>query len=208
MKIEKKHLYVVILLAAAFLIVYGARSKGSEYIVSPENDKRQSIEAENEMGIEPAEDYSGTVKVFVSGEVANYGVVEVPYGARLIDAVEKLGGLTTDADINRTNLAQKLEDGNHYVILKIGEEALNAGANHSMSNSGGGGPQSADGKININAADKTALMELPGIGPVTAERIIAYREQGQGFKSVEDIMNVSGIGQKKYDGIKDMITVK
>lgn len=208
MKIEKKHLYVVILLAAAFLIVYGARGKASEYIVSPEKEELQSSAQEATMEIESEEDISANLKVFISGEVASYGVVEVPNGSRLIDAVEKLGGLTADADINRTNLAQKLEDGSHYVILKIGEEAESAALGQNAQSPASGASSSAEGKININTADKNALMQLPGIGQVIAERIVAYREQGQGFKSIEDIMNVSGIGQKKYEGIKDMVTVK
>ena len=140
------------------------------------------------------------IMVHISGQVYNPGLVELKSGSRVKDAVDLAGGLKKEADIDRINLAKKLVDEEKIYVPKRGEEidleiSLNSESLTSNSNS----------KININTCSK--LMELPGIGEITASKIIDYRSANQ-FKSIEDIMNVSGIGTKKYEDLKDYIIVK
>jgi len=139
--------------------------------------------------------------VYISGEVVNPQVIEMKDGDRLIDAVEKCGGMTEKADKNAVNLALLLKDEDHYVIPKIGENLqLNTSSNNkSLQN---------NNLVNINTADKTILISLPSIGEKTAEKIIQYRETNGNFKSIDDIKNINGIGEKKFEQIKDLITVK
>lgn len=141
------------------------------------------------------------VVVYISGEVKNPQVVEMKTGDRLIDAIEKCGGMTDDADKNAVNLALLLKDEDHYVVPKKGETIINSSNNAISSN-----PNSSN-LVNINTADKSQLSTLPSIGEKTAEKIIQYRESNGKFKKIDDIKNVTGIGDKKFEQIKDMITI-
>lgn len=148
------------------------------------------------------------VTVYISGEVKNPGVVTVEGDKRLSDAVENLGGLTGEADLNGINLAIKLNDEKHYIIPKIGEsnqtqniEVMDINQiNESQINN-------QINKININSASVEELDKLPGVGESTANKIIKHREEIGIFKSVEEIKNVNGIGDKKYLDIKELICV-
>lgn len=140
------------------------------------------------------------ISVYVSGQVKNISVVELEDtgNLRFIDAVNKAGGLTDFADTEAVNLATTLTDGQHVHIPT--KEILFQEQNFSGSSSGGD-------LVNINTADAERLTTLKGIGPALAQRIIDYREQNGAFKSVDDIKNVRGIGQKKFDAFKDKITI-
>lgn len=140
------------------------------------------------------------IMVHISGQVYNPGIVELEIGDRVIDAVKLAGGLKKDADIDKINLAKKLEDEEKVHIPKIGEE-LTSDIIHSNDF------KEKSFKTNINTCAKEELVSLPGIGDVIADRIIEYRKENT-FKSIEDIKNVSGIGDKKFEGIKELITVK
>ncbi|MDR7870257.1 MAG: helix-hairpin-helix domain-containing protein [Tissierellaceae bacterium] len=142
------------------------------------------------------------IMVHISGQVYNPGLVELKSGSRVKDAVDLAGGLKKEADIDRINLAKKLEDEEKIYVPKKGEDIdveISSSSDNLSSNSGG--------KVNINTCSKEQLVDLPGIGEVTATKIIDYRNSNQ-FKSIEDIMNVSGIGVKKFEGLKDFIIVK
>ncbi|MBM7582663.1 competence protein ComEA [Caldicoprobacter guelmensis] len=146
------------------------------------------------------------IKVYIVGAVRYPGVIEVEEGSRLIDVLELAGGATEEADLERVNLALKVQDEGMYKIPKKGEELMVPDPNVSNTTSGiasGKGQQ----KVNINTADEAMLDTLPGIGPSKAKRIIEYREQNGPFKSIEEIKNVSGIGEKTFEQIKDLITV-
>lgn len=144
-----------------------------------------------------------TIMVHISGQVYNPGLVELELGHRLIDAVNLAGGLKKDADIDRINLAKKLVDEEKVYIPKIGEEVPEVIETSVTTTIGG----KESGKININTCSKEELVSLPGIGDVIANRIIEYRSTTP-FKTIEDIKNVSGIGDKKFEGIKELIIVK
>lgn len=144
--------------------------------------------------------YPKEIVVHISGQVHNPGVVKLEPGARVIDAVNAAGGLKNDADLDKINLAKKLQDEDKIYIPKIGED-ISENISYFQNPAGG------SNKININTCTKEELMSLPGIGEVLADRIIQYREKTP-FKKVEDLMNVSGIGEKKFESIKDMIIVR
>lgn len=171
---------------------------------------------ENEDELE--EDKSHIV-IHITGEVQNPGVITLKNGDRVVDAIKKAGGLSPYADENKINLAQKLFDEDKVIIPGVGDtlenenlEGTNQQVSQAMiingSNENSGASQSgSDGGININTASGDELKTLPGIGDVTAQKIIDYRENTK-FNSIEDIKNVSGIGEKKFEAIKSMITTR
>lgn len=141
------------------------------------------------------------IMVHISGQVYKPGLVKLNLGDRVIDAVNLAGGLNIEADLDKINLAKKLNDEEKIYVPKIGEEAKEE-ILFISSNQGEG-----TGKININSCSKSELITLPGIGDVIADRIIDYRSSNP-FQNIEEIKNVSGIGEKKFEGIKDMIICK
>lgn len=153
----------------------------------------------NELDEENSEEPS-EIMVHISGQVYNPGLVILEAGSRLIDAVELAGGLKKDADLDKINLAKKLSDEEKIYIPKIGEEYIEEVYKSSNSST-------TSGKININTCTKEELMSLPGIGEVLADRIMKYRSENK-FQTIEDIKNVSGIGEKRFEDIKDFIIVK
>ena len=168
-----------------------------------------------------------TIVVHVSGAVNIEGIVELASGSRIANAIEKAGGIKENADMTDINLAYPLEDGmkiyiptkeeteayknnentpaESYVTAAFGgvnsKEATNSTPSSSTSDT-------ASKKVNINTATQEELDALPGIGPSIAAKIIDYREQNGKFNSIEEIKEVSGIGDAKYEKIKDSITIK
>jgi len=151
----------------------------------------------------------GPIRVFVSGEVVSPAVYELPPDAILEEAVAAAGGFTPQAETAVVNLALPLQDGMHIFVPAVGEatpvpvpvvtlaeEAPEKGA------------AGAGSRVDINLATQEELDSLPGIGPSTAEKIIAYREANGRFTTIDEIMNVSGIGPAKFDQIKDLIVVE
>jgi len=151
--------------------------------------------------------------IHITGAVKSPGVYQLKSTDRIVDAVKIAGGATEEANLDLINLAALLKDGQKIIVpSKIynenGEETNknidnNAEVMYSSSSSG-----SISGKININTANETMLQALPGIGPVLSERIIEYRNQNGLFGIIDDIKDVSGIAEKKFEGIKDLICVQ
>jgi competence protein ComEA len=144
---------------------------------------------------------ANTIVVDVAGAVRKPGVYDFAQGARVIDAIRTAGGFLPDAEPQAINLARPLVDGEQVVVPKKGDAAA-AG--------GGGGAASAQqpgGKVNINSASVSDFENLPGIGPVLAQKIVDYRDQHGPFRSIQDLMKVSGIGQKKFDSLQAYVTV-
>lgn len=140
------------------------------------------------------------VVVHVTGAVNAPGVFTLPADARVDDAV-RAAGATADADLSQLNLAQKLNDGQKIVVPKTGETAAASTSSEST-----GEPESG-ALINLNTASQAELETLPSIGEVRAQAIIDYRETNGGFKSVEELKEVSGIGEKIYADVAPHITV-
>lgn len=155
------------------------------------------------------------VIVHVIGEVNNPGVVTLKEGARIIDAINEAGGKTEEADLSKVNLAYVVEDGTQIYIPRINEnlneiELMTQDAGSSIvinSSETADEEDNKNSKVNINTANKEKLETLPGIGETTAQKIIDYREANGKFNNIEDLKNVSGIGDAKFNSLKDKITV-
>ena len=158
----------------------------------------------------PAVQQGGTEKgaeitVYVTGAINKPGVVTVKEGARTADAVNACGGLLPTADAEKVNMAQVLKDGQQVRVpeKQAGSSALPANTGKASS----AVKTKADGPININTASAEELDALPGIGPAMAKRIIEYRETEGAFTAIEDIKKVKGIGEAKFEKMKDKICI-
>ncbi|MFM8303018.1 MAG: helix-hairpin-helix domain-containing protein [Actinomycetota bacterium] len=140
-----------------------------------------------------------TVVVHVAGAVVKPGVLRMPAGARVIDAIEGAGGAAPDADLDRLNLAAKLVDGQRILVVKVGA----VGADPTAATPGGG----PGALIDLNAATSAQLEEIPGIGPALAAAIIGERERRGGFRSVNELREVRGIGEARFADLRNRVTV-
>ncbi|QLD13144.1 ComEA family DNA-binding protein [Microbacterium oleivorans] len=143
------------------------------------------------------------VYVHVDGAVAHPGLYRLDPDARVVDAVAAAGGFTDVADRSAVNLARLVSDGEQLLVPEPGA-APPAGAAPGAGDRPGVG---ADGRIGLNTADAAALDTLPRVGPALAERIIAWREENGRFTSVEDLLGVSGIGEKMLEALRDRVRV-
>ena len=145
------------------------------------------------------------IAVHVLGAVARPGLYLLPDRARVQDAINAAGGVLAEADVNTLNLAARLEDGQRLAIpYAVGQEPAllpNQEATPAATD------LAAGDLININTATLDQLDSLPGIGPTTAEKIIAYREENGPFSQIEDLMDVAGIGPAAFEEIRGLITV-
>jgi len=183
MPMYKRSMFVFLLLAAVVL-------SGLFYGYGEKDEARQLASAEKQAPVE-------SIAVYVSGAVNKPGVVSLPAGSRVIDAVNRCGGVLPSADAAKVNMAQPLKDG---AQISVPERAAALPGEPTEA-------AKSDGKININQADAKALDSLPGIGPAMAERIIAYRKQSGGFQSLDELKKVQGIGEAKFAKLKDKITL-
>ena len=204
MKNKNKYLLITIILLFTLLtvMVINLNANSKEYIIgdtdsSTIQDESIADDAEKE---NYEQEENSKVTVFVSGEVLNQRVVEIEKGKRLIDAVEICGGLTENADLNAVNLALVLEEEGHYIIPAIGDmNVLNATNLNQMN--------SSSNLVNINSADIELLKTLPGVGDVLGQRILDEREELGKFTSIDQLNDVSGIGDNKFSDIKDKVTI-
>jgi competence protein ComEA len=143
------------------------------------------------------------IYVHVGGAVHRPGLYEVPDGSRVFDAVQAAGGATDQADLDSLNLASKVKDGDKILV----PARVEPGADPPPGGAAAGGGASAGGLINLNSATLEQLDSLPGVGPSTAQKIIDYRTQHGGFRSVDELMEVPGIGPAKFAELKDQVTV-
>lgn len=143
------------------------------------------------------------IRIHVSGAVHQPAVYELPPGSIVQDAINIAGGPASDADLDHINLALELQDQQQVYVPRQGE--TNPPPPVSGGEPGGGGAVGT--LININTATAAELERLPRIGPVTAQRIVEYREANGPFETIEDIQNVAGIGPATFEGLKDLITV-
>ncbi|WP_245722268.1 ComEA family DNA-binding protein [Micromonospora matsumotoense] len=155
----------------------------------------------------PAPKPTGDLVVAVAGKVRRPGLVRVPAGARVADAVEAAGGALPGVDVALLNPARKLTDGE---LILVGVTAPPGGTGPDGAAAGpaaappGGVPS---GRVNLNTATLAQLDALPGVGPVLAQRILTHRDQQGGFRSVGDLRQVDGIGDARYEQLKDLVTV-
>lgn len=158
-------------------------NKSSSQIIEVSNHQQEDLQLVPEL-----------ITVHLVGAVNNPDVYTLPVGSRVYELLELCGGFSSEADYEAINLARPLMDGEQVYVQKIGEasaQTVTEGA----------------GKININQAGVNDLTALPGIGEVRAGQIIAHREKNGFFKDIREIMDVSGIGEKTFENIADLITV-
>ena len=240
MKKKELVISVIIALILSFIMMFVTQSKSSNNLIADKSSKNSISKTKNsqESNIENTVNVSGNkvkietsteksddtskqnsdIAVYISGEVKKPQVVKMKTGDRLVDAVEKCGGMTKDADLNAINLALLLKDEAHYIIPKIGDTSIVSQQNYVNQSSTDDKSinsissvdtsNSSKSTININTADKTALMSLPSIGEKTAQKIIDYRENNGKFQTKEELKNVTGIGDKKYSQLEEFITVE
>jgi competence protein ComEA len=216
-QLERRQQYLIILLAGIILFGAGYRLAQTKERAA-ENNKPvlEQREAEEKTSHE-------NLYVHVAGAVARPGVYQLPQGSRIIDAVQKAGP-AADAALDSLKLAAPVTDGQTIYVpglldlqgaAQAGEPAAGGTgsaalpAKNVFAPPAGSVPGSSGGAgiVNINTADQSQLDTLPGIGPALAQRIIDYRELNGPFAAVEEIKNVSGIGDKKFEALKDMVTV-
>lgn len=151
------------------------------------------------------------VVVHVVGAVQRPGVVSLGAGSRVSAAIDRAGGATPEADLARLNLARVVVDGERLYVPKVGETevpaALGDGAVVAGPGGAGTGSDGGDAVVDLNSADQTTLETLPGIGPSLAGRILAWREEHGRFGSVEDLLDVSGIGDGRFADLRDRVRV-
>lgn len=203
---KREKIVLGILLIMTVLTIYATYYA---FFKSPDEIVLDLQEEHNKAPLEDGETFveeKEKIVVHVAGAVNKPGVYTLEEGDRVKDALDIAGGVTPEADLECLNLALRLHDEDKLYVPKIGEIADSP---DSSKNSSIAGISSNDnGKININTATEAELVQLPGIGPVTAQKIIDYRESNGKFSNVEDIKNVSGIGDKKFEQIKDKIKTR
>lgn len=205
--------YILIFLISGILLTIGLKGmvgkKPVPYVLSGpavqpgEQDEFQeqeglALQGENQEG--EAVVAPSPIMVHVEGQVQAPGVYELAPDSRVTDAIEAAGGFTPEAERSGVNLAKRVVDEEQIYVPKKGEILPG-----SQKQSGGATNGSSSKLVNINKATKEELTTLPGVGPALAERIIAYRRDHGNFQSIEEIMQVSGIGEKKFEALKDYI---
>ena len=164
-----------------------------------DTDRQEQAVTLEEDEPEKSEKNEKPIKVYLTGQVKSPGVLTLSEGARVEDAIKLAGGTLPDADLDHINMARKLKDEGMYHVPAVGEEQS---GNVDLSASSG---MDGDAKVNINEADQAQLETLNGIGPSKAQKIIQYREKNGDFQSIEELMNVSGIGEKTFEGLREQI---
>lgn len=233
-KINFKIILIILIVTIVGITTYYFKTKDEsvENIeVEETNTQSQETNTEENIAVE------NKIKVYITGEVHNPGLYEIAENSRIADAIQVAGNLTENAFIDKINLAYVLEDGmkiyipnkkdkndvtdetTTYVTKETDGQIVSGGSKNSGGNTNEKSSTTSNAtksstastksteKININSATQTELETLPGIGSSTALKIINYRKENGKFKTIEEIKNVKGIGDAKYEKIKELIKV-
>lgn len=173
-------------------------------IGTKKNSQKEKAEPQTSSSAE-----SEFLTVDVKGAVKNPGIYQLKKTSRINDAIQKAGGLTTDADSKSINLAQKLTDEAVVYVATMGENAASVSSNTGQSSTSGTSEVASQkgNKVNLNTADLSELQTISGIGQKRAQDILDYREANGKFNSVDDLKNVSGVGAKTLEKLKEYVTV-
>jgi len=240
-KVQKSALIIaaIIMMGVALLLFYQflsseeVKNVNETQIENVENKEKQNLnktksESENEVDDYNTQDdigngtstslfgtkQLGNIVVHVIGEVKKPGVIKLKEGSRIIDAINKCGGQTEEADLSKINLAYVLDDGSQIYIPRVKEDIQNTtimkteAGNNVIVNNVTQGDNEKNIKVNLNTATLEKLMTLPGVGESTAQKILEYRNKNKKFKSIDELKNVSGIGEAKLNTLKEYIYVK
>lgn len=216
MNLTKKQLAIVIGIGGIIIFVIG-------YYIYTLTSTQQNYEQLDTISEQPMEEQIKNVEnnleetdeiiIHIAGEVKKPGIVKIREGARIADVIEKAGGLTELANITNINLAYIIEDGQKITIPSKEQDiqeyiSSDSGQGIIEENPKTNTTSTSNTIININKATQEELQTLQGIGESTAQKIIDYREQNGDFKQIEDIKNVPGIGDAKFEAIKENIKIK
>ena len=146
---------------------------------------------------------SGEITVYINGEVSKPGVYKVKSGSRIDELIKIAGGATVNADTQKLNFAKKLKD-EDYIFVNSKNTVVNAASQGAAAS----GTTTSVEKININTATKEELKTISGVGDVTSQKIIDYREKNGGFKTIEDLKKIGGFGDKSLEKVKDKIDIR
>lgn len=195
MPIQKRSLIVAISAAAAIVLasMYGFSQKDQALPL----DKGEAARQEE---VKPA-------TVYVCGAVNKPGVVQLKEDARVLDAIKACGDFLPNADTGKINIAQPIKDGMQITVPEIAADKAKPAARPSGGKAAKASRAQTEDKININTADKQELDRLPGIGPSLADAIIEYRAEQGPFQTAEDLKKVRGIGEAKFNKMKDKLTL-
>ena len=229
---------IIVILVASYIIIEEMMVDNNNEIEIIEEaddifkkDEEENFEEKNiEEGTENVEDFENEVikdnekiYVYITGEVNNPGIVVLPIGSRIVDAIDYAGGITQKADIMKVNLVYMLQDGMkvnipssielknnpnfEYITMSSGDEKNDSNIKNATTVDTKSESAFKVSNVNINTATQTELETLPGIGPSLALKIINYRKENGKFKSIEELKSVNGIGENKYEEIKKYIYV-
>ncbi|MEG0254927.1 MAG: helix-hairpin-helix domain-containing protein [Vagococcus sp.] len=194
-------LLVAVALGTKFFLV----SESNQVVATDDVDVISSTENK----VEESEELVANDKMYVDikGAVKKPGMYEVSSAMRVLNVVELAGGLMSDADDKQINFSEKLEDQMIIYVPKEGEEIPELKVHNEKNEEGNKRESKESNKVNINQAEKEELMTLNGVGEKKAEKIIEYREENGSFKTIEDLKNVNGFGEKTFESLKESIIV-
>lgn len=201
---KEKKIKLALTIAIGIIVIVGIIKAVDIYY---EKNNTDQISISNFIENETEDEKDNTkIKVYITGEVKNQGVIELEEGDRIADAIEKAGGQTEQASLKNVNLAYQLEDGQKIYIPNINDtetEIIDDGASGVVDDA-----TIKQTVVNINKADEKELQSLNGIGESLATSIVQYRKENGNFETIEDLKNVPGIGDSKFENIKEYIKVK
>lgn len=207
--LNNKQKIIIIVITTMMLLFIGFyiinKANNSQYIeLETEEDKLIENTVINEENFENKE----KIIVHVAGAVKKQGIVEIEKGLRIVDIINAAGGISEEADLSKINLAYIVEDGQKIYVPSINDQETteiikkDAGENVLEKDN------ENSNKVNINTASQTELETLNGVGPSTALKIINYRKENGYFEKIEDIKNVPGIGDTKFESLKEEVCIK
>ncbi|AOY76880.1 helix-hairpin-helix domain-containing protein [Clostridium formicaceticum] len=203
---QKLIMIIFIVIVFAFIFYTNQLKRKKEIYILSESQQETVIEYQESQN--ETKTRKPTIIVHVEGEVIQPGVYELPEESRVFHAIEAAGGLKSTADRKQVNLAKKILDEEKIYIPTEEENLPNSSLDQVVSQATIVTTSVGSNGLDINKASKEELESLPGIGNTLAQRIIDYRSEKGGFQRIEELQNVSGIGEKKFSEIKDKITVK
>jgi len=189
---------IVVAVGAAALLVAGALLALVWILRTPPPSEALIPQVTASSVSAPVAESADAIVVQAAGAVVMPGVYRVPREARVVDVIDAAGGLAPGADPDRLELAAKVVDGERVYVPKVGEPLPAASA---------GGAAAAAGPLDLNTASETDLDALPGVGPATAAAIVSYREHHGAFTSIDQLLDVRGIGPAKLDQIAPLVRV-
>ncbi len=207
-------IFIAVMVIVTVFSISNYIDKQKVYVLSA--DEQNSIEDDmlqdaNDAVYENTNDNIEKIIVHIEGEVVSPGVYELNKNSRVFDTIEAAGGLLENADRKKINLAKKITDEEYIYIPNVEEEIELENINnssHVISSNVNTNNNTNENLININTANNMELQKLPGIGEVISNRIIEYRDQNGKFISIESLKNVNGIGDKKFNDIKDKVVAQ